>query len=92
MREIVTRRMGTGAFSPERLEQALEHFQEIRSLALRKKPATAELLSWLSILAELDIDLEQRRPGDAEALAFSYSLLAKSREDLQLLTNRLEEG
>ena len=92
LREIVQRRLPSSSFSPERLENALKHFSEIRSLALRKKPATAELLAWLQIIDELGIDPSQRQPGDAEALAFSYAILAKGREDLSMMTRRLEES
>lgn len=89
LREIVDRRLTDCSLSPARLEAALAHFEEIRSLALRKKPATAELLGWLRIVAEMDLDPTRRRPGDLEALAVSYSVLAKSPEDLAFLRRGL---
>ena len=92
LRQIVTRRLKSSSFSPAGLDGALEHFMEIRSLALRKKPATAELLAWLQILEQMEVDPGARRPGDAEALAFSYAILAKSKDDLTLMKRHLAEG
>lgn len=88
--EIVRRRSGpTASFSPERLEQAVAHFEKIRELGLRKKPSTAELIAWLRILERLDLDPANPKPGERETLAFTYSILAKSKEDLALLRERL---
>lgn len=88
--EIVGRRLGPGAsFSPARLEQAVAHFEKIRELGLRKKPSTAELIAWLRILERLDLDPANPKPGERETLAFTYSILAKSKEDLALLQERL---
>lgn len=92
LREIVRRRLDGSLLSPQRLEAALRHFEAIRRLALRKKPATAELLAWLRIVEEMELDPEALRPGDLEALIFSYSVLAKSRDDLLLMQERLQEG
>lgn len=88
--EIVRRRCGPNAsFSPERLELAVAHFEKIRELGLRKKPSTAELIAWLRILERLDLDPANPKPGERETLAFTYSILAKSKEDLALLQERL---
>jgi len=88
--EIVKRRIGpASAFSPERLEQAVSHFEKIRELGLRKKPSTAELIAWLRILERLDLDPANPRPGERETLLFTYSILAKSKEDLALLRERM---
>lgn len=90
LRDIVTRRLGPdGGFAPDRLEHVIQHFARIRELGLRKPPATAELLSWARVLRRLDLDVENLRPGEAETLAFTYSILAKSREDLELLRSRI---
>src|SRR5205807_2178321 len=79
---IVQRRLTTnGNFTPEMLNHAIQHFREIRELGLRKPPATAELLGWVQILGNLQIDVANLKPGEAEALAFSYSTLAKTKED-----------
>lgn len=82
LRTIIERRIRLSSnFTPERLDAVLQRFEEIRKLALKKKPATAELLAWVRILDRLDLDPHQ--PGAAEALAFSYSALAKNDDDLK---------
>lgn len=84
--EIVERRLKLDtSFTPEMLKHAIKHFEEIRMLALRKPPATAELLGWMQILKNLEIDVQNLKPGQAEALAFSYSALVKTKEDLERL-------
>jgi MoxR-like ATPase len=90
LREIVRRRLPpTSGFTPEMVERAIAHFERIRRLDLRKKPSTGELLAWLRVLAQMRIDVGRLGPGDAEAIALTYSVLAKSREDLDLLREEL---
>lgn len=92
LRQIVQGRLDLdGEFTPAMLENALGHFESIRSLPLRKKPATAELLAWLEVLKTMNVDVENLKPGQAEAVAFSYCILAKSKEDLNMLQKRLAE-
>ena len=89
LRKIVDARLGSDhGFSPAQLDAALAHFTAIRELGLKKQPATAEFLAWMRILARLDLDVSALRDGEREALLFSYSVLAKSREDLDLLRQR----
>lgn len=78
-----------GVFTAEMADHAIEHFEEIRSLNLRKPPATAELLAWLSILQAEEIDVANPGPGDRETIALTYSVLAKSRQDLSLLREQM---
>ena len=83
---IVTRRLFPSvAFTASMLENAIRHFEAIRSLPLKKKPATAECLGWLQILKKMSVDVENLRPGQAEALVLSYAALAKNKEDMILL-------
>jgi MoxR-like ATPase len=90
LKEIVQRRLKlTPAFTPQMLDHALAHFSEIRELSLKKKPATAELLSWIRVLDKLQIDVNELRPGQAEAIAFTYAILAKSNEDKQLILGHM---
>lgn len=80
---IIDRRLKLGEeFSKEMLDAAIKHFQEIRSLILKKKPATAELIAWLRVLDRMNIDVDHLRPGQAEALALTYSVIAKNKDDL----------
>lgn len=95
-------------FTPQQLRGELAHFKQIRDAAikhfhevredarnLRKKPATAELLAWLQILLSLDLnvsDLDKLNQAQLESLALSYSVLAKSREDMMQLKKAFIKG
>jgi MoxR-like ATPase len=86
LRQIAQKRLRLDAdFSPQMLDNAIHHFEEIRELALKKKPATAEFLAWVRILERMHIDPGNLKSGEAEALAFTYSILAKNREDKDTL-------
>lgn len=93
LRSIVERRLTPSrSFTTQMLENALRHFDKIRSLPLKKKPATAECLAWIQILQKMNIDVANLQPGQAEALVFSYATLAKTREDLALLERSAGPG
>ncbi|MFO1431081.1 MAG: hypothetical protein U1F76_13220 [Candidatus Competibacteraceae bacterium] len=66
-------------------EAAIQRFLELRGREVRKKPATAELLVWLTVLAargEVDIkELRHCRLIDLPAL----STLLKNRDDMAVL-------
>jgi hypothetical protein len=76
----------SSAFTPEMLDAAIDRFEEIRKLALRKAPATAELLAWVRILDRLSLDVR----GAAETVAFTYAALAKNEDDLKRLQGHLK--
>lgn len=93
LKEIVRGRLRFNSdFTPLMLDHAIRHFEEIRELALKKKPATAEFLAWVRILEKMNVDPKHLKPGEAEALALSYSMLAKSREDKEMLDRRFIES
>ena len=93
LREIVQGRLKLGAaFTPAMLDNAIGRFEEIRELALKKKPATAEFLAWVRVLEKIQLDVGQIKPGEEETLAFTYSLLAKNKEDRELLFKTLVEN
>lgn len=79
--------------SDKLLRDLIKHFEEIRNLNLKKKPATAELLAWVRKLQTQDIFIERgldlESPELRERLADAYILLAKTREDRETLLNRL---
>jgi MoxR-like ATPase len=90
LKEIVQRRLRFDSnFTPQMLDHALQHFEQIRDLTLKKKPATAELLAWLKILEKRQIDVGNLQRGEAEALAFTYSILSKSKEDRDMIVRNL---
>jgi len=90
LKEIVQRRLSLNAqFTPALLDRALEHFEQIRELSLKKKPATAELLSWLRVLDKTPLNLNDLQPGQFEALAFTYAILAKTNEDKEMIIRHM---
>jgi MoxR-like ATPase len=92
LRTIVERRFGGRSyFTAKTVENAIHHFEEIRSLPLKKKPATAEFLEWLRILEAVDLDPLNPKDGQIEALAFTYTVLIKNKEDLGLVSKSLRK-
>lgn len=92
LKRIVRRRFGDGkdpAFSEAFLNAAVDRFEAIRNLHLKKKPATAEFLGWISILKALGVPLDKPGEMDRDKLKQSLSVLAKGREDLQRLRGEL---
>lgn len=89
--QIITRRLDlSDEFKSRMLDAAIEHFMEIRdNNNIRKKPATAELLAWVHLLNRLQIDVNSDIAEEVNALAQSYSLLAKNRDDLDLLRGNI---
>ncbi len=93
LKRIVEKRVSlSSGFTPAKLDHAVRHFEEIRKLDLKKKPATAEFLDWVRILNRMEVDVNDLKPGQAEALAFSYATLAKTREDFEKLQERLSDS
>ncbi len=90
LRQIVNKRLQLSEnFQQRMLEAAIDHFAAIRGKKLRKKPATAELLSWIHILDKLDVNVNVPTPENLQKLASTYSILAKNPEDLKRLREEL---
>jgi len=87
LRKIIECRLPRdSAFSPQIIENAIKEFVRIRhTLDLKKRPATAELLGWVRILCDLEINLGNLKPGQVESVLMSYSVLAKTKEDLEVM-------
>jgi hypothetical protein len=66
-------------------------------LKLQKKPATAELIQWVYLLQEMQFDpqvLDESHKMNEEAkkkLFMSYTVLAKTREDLKTIREHLNK-
>ncbi|MFM9947022.1 MAG: AAA family ATPase [Saprospiraceae bacterium] len=97
MMEIVGAKVS--GLSDEQLRPVVDHFYAIRgerNLKLNKYPATAELLQWAAYLQETGFPLEKLKNSDRlseeerRALKVSYSVLAKTREDLAALSQRID--
>ena len=72
--------------SDELANIAVERFMELRATGIRKRPATAELLVWLTVLnARGDITADALR-GVPLAELPALSAIVKDREDLALLS------
>lgn len=86
LRRAVAARSGDFPNLPEAVrEAAMQRFLELRGREIRKRPATAELLVWLTVLAARgDVTAERLREcrlGELPAL----STLIKDRDDLAVL-------
>jgi MoxR-like ATPase len=71
------------------LDRLVAHFNKIRGLKFKKPPSTAELIYWALLLQKIDFSIAKLdQPLDNEtrvALMTSYSVLAKNKEDFELL-------
>ncbi len=81
------------------LENIIDHFEKIRNNklgVLKKKPATAELIGWSSLLQKIKFDAQKLKDiktlNDTEKkqLKLSYSVLAKTKDDLRTLVEAIE--
>lgn len=81
------------AFGEKMMEDAIDHFLEIREMGLRKRPATAELLAWVHLLQDEGIDLSAGLAGDDTAIrqkiGQTYAILSKNKEDRDRLLSEL---
>jgi len=75
------------SFSKEFVRAAIQHFLAIRKIPLKKKPATAEFLAWLTILKALQIDIT---PPNM-MIKKSYGVLAKNVDDLKRMIKFLSD-
>ena len=64
-------------FSNDYIYAAINHFYDIRTLNLKKKPTTAELLAWITTLQAMNLDPRQLTPE----MVSSYSVLIKNQQD-----------
>lgn len=90
--EIVKSRVQSHYFDDDEIDQIIQKFLKLKKDTKRKPPATAELIDWVKILEELEfkeggspITFEALSKNQKDILMVSYSLLAKTAEDLQIL-------
>ena len=71
---------------PRLLREALSAFYEVRDVpGVKKKPSTSELLDWIKLLVNEDIDPETiREKNAAKAIPPLYGALLKNEQDVQL--------
>ena len=79
------------SISQDKADALVGHFLKVRGMGLKKKPATAEMLAWAVLLTSMGFPIEKLN-GDLSKekdlllpLHTSYSVLAKTQEDLKAL-------
>lgn len=81
---------GKTEFTETALTTLIDTFGQIREQAVRKAPATSELIAWLRIL-ELQGYLENGTSQQKELMLQNLSVLVKTREDLDAVSAFLEK-
>lgn len=81
LKKIVDQRLKARYLTEQMRINAIEHFQRIRALkaSLQKAPATAELLTWLRVLEDWQLDVSLKE--NQQAIIESYAALAKNADD-----------
>jgi MoxR-like ATPase len=83
--KIVKSQLGEGSkYTDDALDAIIATFNEVRENAVRKKPATAELLSWIRIL-ELRDYLEADEKAKRKIMKQNLSVLVKTQEDWKII-------
>lgn len=81
--DIVTTQLGAETtFTKDALAFLTTKFQEVRSGAVRKAPATAEFLAWLRIL-EMEDYMKKGEDQQKAIMLRNLSILVKTKEDLE---------
>lgn len=88
--EIVNLRLGEKENIARNVETIVTEFLKIRDNLKDKKPSTAELLEWVKVLEEMSLlngvlDFKTLSDEQKSKLKLSYSTIAKSKEDLEIL-------
>ncbi|MEM6379563.1 MAG: MoxR family ATPase [Bacteroidota bacterium] len=93
MRDILESQLKNAIGDQERtnLEAIQQVFNEIRQAAVRKKPATAELVSFVRAL-EMDGLLQQPKPKIKDWYLDNLSLIIKTNEDLKVIKDFLQKA
>lgn len=94
LEKIVTNRLGVfGAGSSQFLNDALDLFFNLRAPAsgLRKKPATAELLDWMTTLSQISDNQENPLAQSPELALRTLSNLIKTAEDQDKATDIVQQ-
>lgn len=84
-RAVAARRKDFAGLSDDTVAQAIERFLDLRAKPVRKKPATAELLVWLAVLAAQGVQVQQLSVEVSTKKLPALSALIKDRDDLELL-------
>lgn len=72
-------------YTDEMLQMLIAKFGQVRQQAIRKPPATAELIAWLRILEMRDI-MDKATEDQSQFLRDHLSVLVKTKEDLEAVS------
>ncbi len=80
----------TDTISETDLKAAINYFQMVRDLKMKKMPATSELIYWVILLEQIGFPVSKLTSGNLSSsekaqLNMSFSVLAKNKEDLEML-------
>jgi MoxR-like ATPase len=90
--EIVMRRVGGVADEKAPLMvEGIALFEHLRHSGLRKAPATAELIDWLTALHQMGARLDQPLRAQADKLEQSLGALIKNKEDQEVTKTVVKE-
>lgn len=84
LRRIVELHLGPpGPAAAAAYDELLAYFEQVRAAAVRKKPATAELIGWLRLLGLRGYFEEKAPEARRQLLEYNLSFLVKTQEDLE---------
>ncbi len=79
----------TEQFSQLDLDKLIKHFIKIREMKLKKPPSTAEMIYWVLLLQKVGFPVKKINEAmswdERSQLLMTYSVLAKNKEDLEIL-------
>lgn len=96
LRDIVSANLQlSDNFKENMLDHAIKHFIDVRNSGIKKQPATAELIAWIHLLNQKNIDLKAGlAEGDdgplKKQIENTYVVLAKNYEDRVRLLDELK--
>jgi MoxR-like ATPase len=92
LKSIIEKRFNKSDILPDitekEIDATIKHFEAIRSLQLKKKPATSELLAWLTMLKTMEIDIITPNMD----IHKTYGILAKNADDYARMIKFLKDA
>ncbi|BBM86251.1 AAA family ATPase [Candidatus Uabimicrobium amorphum] len=90
LQEIVQKRIPEFSERETSVAQAIDFFSRLRESGLNKKPATAELLGWLTMLRGYKLHEEKDLKQCVDKMAKTLNVLTKTQEDAVLALEVLQ--
>ena len=84
----------TDGLSEADLKSSITYFQMVRDMKMKKAPSTSELIYWVVLLQQLGFPFSKLNSGnfsvaERNQLQMSFAVLAKNKEDLEMLKNSI---